>query len=243
MNSIFDFFCILLLQALEPWRHRYCRLGSLLFSIWMWAGTETTPMRGQWIVWVAIFRKSCHWPKICYLQRPAVSNRPHTMLARRAPAVHRAAPVANPLVGVMYPPQPLHWQILTFLAFAVPFCVCLYKFDINIAFGVFFIAYFIMSIIASFRAAQISRRFRVNENEFLQFMQQQRQANPQAIQDQSAALHLYLAMLDRDFTANGTKWSILLETAFFNRSRLLPLPPALPLSSWFRESTTNIFFV
>lgn len=102
----------------------------------------------------------------------------------------------------MYPPQPLHWQILTFLAFAVPFCVCLYKFDINIAFGVFFIAYFIMSIIASFRAAQISRRFRVNENEFLQFMQQQRQANPQAIQDQSAALHLYLAMLDRDFTEN-----------------------------------------
>lgn len=137
------------------------------------------------------------------------------MLARRAPAVHRAAPAQNPLVGVMYPPQPLHWQILTFLAFAVPFCVCLYKFDINIAFGVFFIAYFIMSIIASFRAAQISRRFRVNENEFLQFMQQQRQANPQAIQDQSAALHLYLAMLDRDFTENGTQKSNFFRNGVF----------------------------
>jgi hypothetical protein len=116
--------------------------------------------------------------------------------------MHRVAPVPNPLVGAMYPPQPLHWQILTFLAFAVPFCVCLYKFDVNIAFGVFFITYFIMSIIASFRAAQISRRFRVNENEFLAFMQQQQQANPRAVQDQSTALHLYLAMLDRDFTEN-----------------------------------------
>jgi hypothetical protein len=105
----------------------------------------------------------------------------------------------------MYPPQPLHWQILTFLAFAVPFCVCLYKFDLNVAFGVFLMTYFGVSIIGSIRAAQITRRFRVNEAEFLRTMQQQLRANPQPTQDQNAALHLYLSLLDRDFTENGTK--------------------------------------
>ena len=118
-----------------------------------------------------------------------------------ARAQHRGG-VPNPLVGAMYPPQPLHWQILTFLAFAVPFCVCLYKFDLNVAFGVFLITYFGVSVIASIRAAQITRRFRVNETEFLSTMRQQLQANPNPTQDQNAALHLYLSLLDRDFTEN-----------------------------------------
>ena len=133
---------------------------------------------------------------------PSFNPLPSTMQARPG-YIHRP-PQPNPLVGAMYPAQPLHWQILTFLAFAVPFCVCLYKFDINIAFGVFFLTYFIMSCVSSFRAAQIMRRFRVNETDFLRSMQQQVQTNPTARQDNNAALHLYLALLDRDFTENGT---------------------------------------
>jgi len=119
-------------------------------------------------------------------------------------AVPHAAHIPNPLVRAMYPAQPVHWQALTFLAFAVPFCVCLYKFDVNIAFGVFFITYFVMSLFASFRAAQITRRFRVSESEFLRGIQQQLQANPNSRQDHNAALHLYLAMMDREFTDSGT---------------------------------------
>lgn len=127
-------------------------------------------------------------------------QRPH------GPMQHGTA-LPHPLARAMYPAQPVHWQILTFLAFAVPFCVCLYKFDVNIAFGVFFITYFVMSLFASFRAAQITRRFRVNETEFLRGIQQQLETNPNARQDHNAALHLYLAMMDRDFTDNGTKVS------------------------------------
>lgn len=124
---------------------------------------------------------------------------------QRVPAPnHRRHPELNPLVGALYPAQPLHWQILTFLAFAVPFCVSLYKFDLNIAFGVFLITYFIVSVIASFRAAQITRRLRLNEADFLRSMQQQLEANPTSLQDHNATLHLYLSLLDRDFTENGT---------------------------------------
>lgn len=124
-------------------------------------------------------------------------------------AAQHGAAIPNHMMRAMYPAQPVHWQILTFLAFAVPFCVCLYKFDVNIAFGVFFITYFVMSLFASFRAAQITRRFRVNETEFLRGIQQQLQANPNARQDHNAALHLYLAMMDRDFTDTGTCAAIL----------------------------------
>ena len=121
---------------------------------------------------------------------------------RRPTTAPRHGEAVHNLTSAMYPPQPLHWQILTFLAFAVPFCVCLYKFDLNVAFGVFLMTYFGVSIIGSIRAAQITRRFRVNEAEFLRTMQQQLRANPQPTQDQNAALHLYLSLLDRDFTEN-----------------------------------------